>query len=147
MIRHGAPPQDPHIVMAVAADADQFGLTEAAKKWGINIRTVSRYRRMVRTCPDLAKQIQIKNQAHLGCWDEERMALLKAAAAKLVQLVSMCDTDHIHALAGVLKICGELDIVHKQLALDAQSTQPVSATPSPAGLWRIQLPETTPTDP
>ena len=141
MIKAGGPSPNADTIQAVAEDADQFGLEHTAKKWGINIRTVTRYRKIARETPAIANAIQIKTAESLANWDDERMALIKAGCAKLMELIPLCDPDHIHPLVGMLKILVELDVVHKQLALEPLPTQQIPSGATPAGLWRLQFPK------
>jgi hypothetical protein len=92
----------------VIAMAAAVGDEEAAKAAGISTRTIERWRARVATDKELSAVVAEKHdqvQKHL---DGTFRSFMRGAVGKLGQLVSQAGVEDIHAVAGAVKIVGDL---------------------------------------
>lgn len=124
------------------ADALVMGEADAAKRNGITERTLRNYKARLPNDPELSALFQKKKAVvdelrdrEREAWGVERRMFLTKAIKKLGEIVEKADSvEHIHAIAGAVKIVGELDITKSALGDD----EPASAfeggeAPPPAG--------------
>lgn len=97
--------RDPEYVSEVLVDALALGDKSTAAKWGLDRRTIQRYRVMARTDPKLQALIEEKNAATAHDLATLRISFLRdaldAARGKLA-------TATLYEVAGAIKIVGEL---------------------------------------
>jgi len=102
----------------ILADALVMGDEAAAKRNGVTSRTIRKYRALLPSDPALSAAFRLKKSALDEArdeerleWDRERRRFLRASIAKLEELVAKANSvEHIHPVAGAVKIVGELDI-------------------------------------
>ena len=124
----------------IGADAELFGVEEAAKRHSISERTVRRYRAMAAADPDLAREIRerkalVLKQEDLD-WATTGRRFLRRSLAKLEELVQQAKAEpgSIREVAGAIKIVGELDVVRSALGGEQpDDPEPGEETPAPPG--------------
>ena len=123
----------------VLALAHQSSDQEAAKHFGITVRSVQRYRELAQTDGDLAAAFAEKNaklEAAAGDWAEAAVDFMLTGIQKLKELVGKAEVANLRDVTGAVKIVGELDITRKVLGggarTDRQGPQPPTAK-GPAG--------------
>ncbi|NBC17177.1 MAG: hypothetical protein GVY18_07660 [Bacteroidetes bacterium] len=131
---------DPEKAAAILADAIVMGDEQAAKRNGCTTRTIRNYRAKLGSDPQLSESFRLKKQELQAAHDAERMewaaarsVVLRDGLSKLRELIAMAnDVDHIHPVAGAIKIVGELDIAHTALMEPSGDEQPVAHLQGPA---------------
>ena len=89
----------------VLVDAIALGDTSAAKKWGLNRRTIQRYRVHSREWPELAEMVRQKNAEVTHDLATLRVQFLRDA---LQELRKKLPEGSIYEVTGAIKIVGEL---------------------------------------
>lgn len=102
----------------ILAEADLFGDDRTAKRWGITTRTIYNYRNRAQSDAKLSESFTLKKRMLLVDWQADATRCIKVSLAKLTELIPEAtkeDADVIHAIAGALKIVGELKIAYDAL--------------------------------
>ncbi|ARV58044.1 hypothetical protein BZZ01_04810 [Nostocales cyanobacterium HT-58-2] len=100
----------------VLAESELFGDKQTAKRWGISDRTIRNYRTRMSEDEHLAALFHLKKEALTKDWQSDATKALKVSLNKLVELVQdNGKPDQIHAVAGAVKIVGELKIAFEAL--------------------------------
>lgn len=120
---------DPHRAAAILVDAIALGDQTTADKWQVSVKTIFRYRERMATDPVLSDTVREKVRAQSADWADVRLQFLRSTIAKLQALVALATVEHLHQVAGALKIVGDLHVVVNALGADEQ--QPVAHLPGP----------------
>ncbi|MEO0491239.1 MAG: hypothetical protein AAFZ49_17060 [Cyanobacteria bacterium J06659_2] len=103
--------------MAIA-EADIFGDHKVLEKYGINQSTLWRWRDRANSDSKLHESALLKKRMLLVDWQQDATKCLKIGLAKLSELIpnaTLKDATTIHAVAGAMKIVGELKIANDAL--------------------------------
>lgn len=106
--------------MAIA-EADIFGDRRVIDKYGINQSTLWRWRDRENSDAKLHENALLKRRMLLIDWQQDATKCLKVGLDKLTAIIPVAtkeDADVIHAIAGAMKIVGELRIAHDALSDD-----------------------------
>ncbi len=129
---------DPEYVANVLVDAVALGDNGAARKWGIHIRTVGRYRARMKVDPALAKLVTEKNAEVSHDLATLRVSFLREALD--VARIKL-KTSTLYEVAGAIKIVGELHATAMMIGDDGE-LGPVAeseATPGAADGGKVVL--------
>lgn len=92
----------------ILADAAVLGDQLTAKRWGITPRTVQNYKRLLGKNEALTDLYRKKLAVYEKQWGDEGLRFLRRAIAKLDELIAQAGVEHIHQVAGAIKIVGDL---------------------------------------
>jgi hypothetical protein len=105
--------------MAIA-EADIFGDKAALDKYGINQSTLWRWRDRASSDSKLHESALLKRRMLLVDWQQDATKTLKVGLTELNRRLPLADTEEdakvIHAIAGAIKIVGELKITGEVLS-------------------------------
>ncbi len=96
---------EPEYVANVLVDAVALGDNGAARKWGIHIRTVGRYRARMKKEPELAALVAEKNAEVSHDLAVLRVQFLREALAEATKKLPAAS---LYEVSGAIKIVGEL---------------------------------------
>lgn len=113
---------DPDRAALVLADAMVMGDNGAARKWRLSRQTVLNYRKRMKTDSQLLQLYKEKTESTQRDLAELRVIFMREAIEQLRAKVGSAD---VHAIAGALKIVGELH----QFALAVDDERPDSPDP------------------
>ena len=114
----GSPGFNPERASSILAEAEYMGDKPTAERWGITDRTIRNYRKRLLDDPQFSIVFQAKKQLFCRTWIDDATGTLKVGFARLKDLLQNGrreDADFIHAVAGALKIVGELNIAYTVL--------------------------------
>jgi hypothetical protein len=101
----------------ILAEADLFGDRQIAARWGIGDRTVRNYRTRAVSDSKLSSLYQLKKQLITRDWQTDATRALKVGLDKITHLIrDDGEPAQIHAVAGAIKIIGELKIASEALS-------------------------------
>ena len=112
--------------MAIA-EADIFGDKNTIVRWGINQSTLWRWRDRALHDSKLHESATLKRRMLLVDWQTDATKTLRVGMTRLNELIPIAkaeDAPTIHAIAGAIKIIGELKIASEALS------EPTSYQPS-----------------
>ena len=95
------------------AEADIFGVGPTAEKFNITTRSLSNWRNRALEDPILSQKYAECVDKLTKDWQEDTTLFMKTSLARLTRLAkdgTKEDAEFIHALAGALKIVGEINI-------------------------------------
>ena len=119
-----APKYTPERAAAILAEAEVFGDRKTCERWSITRQTLHNYRVRLRTDEALLQLYTLKTRMLLLDWQQDATKCLKVGLAKLTEMIpdaTKHDADTIHAIAGAMKIVGELRIAHDALSEEDES--------------------------
>lgn len=108
---------------SVLVEAAYFGDKAAADRFGLNVRTIERYRARLDEDTELSAFVAIKKQKFEDGWAEELPAAIRASIRFLAKAATEADhkdSQTIHSIAGALKILADVTLTKK--VLDARLT-------------------------
>lgn len=113
---------------AILAEADLFGDSKILSRWAITRQTLHNYRVRLEDDAELLQLFTLKKRLLLVDWQADATKTIKVGLSRLQELIpnaSKEDADTIHAIAGAVKIVGELKIASDALSEPApdQSSQ------------------------
>lgn len=101
----------------ILAEAELYGDKRVSLRWGITDRTIRNYRARAVEDPQLSSLFQLKSQLLEREWTADATKALKVSLDKLIELVKDDGKpEQIHAVAGAIKIVGELKIASDALS-------------------------------
>ena len=111
----------------ILVEADFFGDKETASRWGITDRSIRNYRSRLAEDRQLSALFQVKRQLFSASWVDDAAKTLKVGLAELNKRIPTArdedDAKIIHAIAGAVKIVGELKIGHEALIDEPEHRQ------------------------
>lgn len=121
----------PERASQILVEAEFSGDLPTAEKWGISDRTIRNYRYRLESDPVFAKLFREKRALFCRSWIEKSAEVLVVGAdqlkARMKVAQSEVDAKLLHAIAGVCKIMGELNIA-ANVVLDEDNADPVNRT-------------------
>lgn len=126
------------VLEAALKSGEPDGDKATCAKYGITIRTLQRYRKMVATGsnPELSQTIADKKAKVEEGWADEIPGALRAAVAflrKAAESADATDPEAIHAVAGAMKLLSETSATWKVLDVRlARAAQPRHQPAQPA---------------
>jgi hypothetical protein len=120
---------DPDRAALVLVDATEMGDKLAARKWGISLVTVWRYRNRLKTDAQLKELVREKRAESEHDLATLRVAFLRDVIAKMREVIASASVENLHDLAGAAKVVGELHQV--AMAVD-DAERPDSPDPDAA---------------
>lgn len=103
----------------ILAESELYGDLSTSNRWGITDRTIRNYRARAVSDSKLSCLFQIKRQLLEREWINDATRTLKTGLNRLNQLIPVAtasDAATIHAIAGAIKIVGELKIASDALS-------------------------------
>jgi hypothetical protein len=107
-------------VAQILVEALYSGDHETARRFGISIRTLQRYRRRLHTDPELSQIVALKKAAFEREWAEDATQAIREAVRFLQRAATQADPSDpnaIHAVAGALKILAEVSLTREVLSV------------------------------
>lgn len=112
----------------------ELGDKAACGHFGINLRTLQRWRKRANGDAELSQVVTTK-KAELDAakdeWAQEAVAFLRKAIAKLGELVEDAKPNQMRDVVGAIKIVGELDITRNALADECSTDAGETGKPAP----------------
>jgi len=104
------------------ASAAELGDAEAARKFGMSVRAIQRWRRALKGDSSLSAAVAEKRAEAFKPWAELYQSARATLVAELVRHATACpiSPESIHAIAGALKILGERDDAGRMLDAELQ---------------------------
>lgn len=107
---------------SVLAETEYSDDTSVSKRWGISERTIKRWRAKALLDEKLSLLVNQKKALLAQSWQEDASKCMKIALTKLTELIKHDgDPKQIHAIAGAIKIVGELKLGYEVLTTDESS--------------------------
>lgn len=106
------------LASTVLVEAAYQGDDVAAKKYGVSVRSVRRWRKRIDEDERLASFVRIKKDRMEQRWADELPSAIRASITYLqnaAQEVNKRDPDAIHAVAGALKILSDVALTKEVL--------------------------------
>jgi hypothetical protein len=104
----------------ILAEAELFGDDATAKRWGITTRTIYNYRDRATSDAKLSESFILKKRVLLVNWQADATKTIKVGLSELNRRIPIArseeDAKVIHAIAGAIKIVGELKIASDALS-------------------------------
>jgi hypothetical protein len=119
---------DREFAASVIVEAIYTSDEHAAKKHGVTVRSLQRYRKAMANDAVLSQFVATKKKAFEDRWADELMATVRAggkfltAAAIEAESLQKKNPEMIRAVAGAIKICGEVLIAKRMI--DARLVDP-----------------------
>jgi hypothetical protein len=115
-----APKYTPERASAILAEAELFGDSQSCEKWQITRQTLHNYRSRLTTDDDLLQLFTLKKRILLVDWQQDATKTIKIGLKELNNRMPMASTEEdakvIHAIAGAIKVVGELKITGEALS-------------------------------
>jgi hypothetical protein len=112
--------------------AQLTGDAKAAESAKVTVRTLQNWRRKLASDPELVRAFAEKRAEVIASLDARFRAFLGSAVAKLEELVSEATVEHIHEVAGAIKIVGELTTTRAGLGMvESEAGETSGGQPSP----------------
>lgn len=104
----------------ILAEAEIFGDNQILSKWGITRQTLHNYRVRMQSDDELLHLFTLKKRMLLIDWQQDATKCIKVGLSELQKRMPVAaseeDAKLIHAIAGAVKIVGELKIASDALA-------------------------------
>lgn len=129
---------DPELVATMLVEAVYSTDDMVCGRYGIVVRTLQRYRQQLATDPELSAIVASKKLAIDARWADELPNLLRKCTETLTECMesvksdpkAKTDANVIHALAGVYKICSEVQLTGRVIdARYADTNRPQDGVP------------------
>lgn len=114
-------------VARVLVDANALGDEAAARKHGVSVRSVERYRARMREDPELAGLVATKNREAEAGWHAARSKTLRTIMRRLEELAK--DEKDIDKLSRAAKAVGDIDVASSALNVGTGADPASQATP------------------
>lgn len=115
-----APQYTPERAAAILAESEIFGDIRSCEKWGITRMTLHNYRRRLAEDAELLQVYTLKKRILLMDWQQDATKTIKIGLAELNRRIPAAtneeDAKLIHAIAGAVKVVGELKITGEALS-------------------------------
>lgn len=108
----------------ILAEAEFFGDNQILSKWGITRQTLHNYRVRLQTDDELLQLFTLKKRLLTADWQADATKTLKVGLNELNRRmpIAECEEDAkvIHAIAGAIKIVGDLKITSDALNVESE---------------------------
>lgn len=106
------------MIARIIVEANYHGDDATCNKYDVTVRTLQRWRKRLDTDDKLSQNVALKKDAFDRDWVEDAPATLKAGMnfiKRAAQEGNPKNPDHVHAVAGGMKIVSEIMAVDKYL--------------------------------
>lgn len=124
-----AGPRDDEMAVRAVVLAQSVGHEEAAKAFGVSVRTIWRWKAAVKADSRLTEVVRAKKKEIAESLDERLRSCFGAAIGKLEELIATADPSQIRDVAGAMKLVGDQINTRAVVGIrDAPAATPAAVT-------------------